>query len=64
MSSPAYEFSEMICNPQAPSGPTPTLLIYCSVCCKRTEHKMAYQTETEDVWRCPICRNVQSFRVR
>jgi len=74
MSSLASEFSEMIRNPHSepvkePAPPTPepaegTCWAWCPPCGERTDHQLAYHTEMETFYRCPVCRNVQAFRVR
>jgi len=64
MSSLASEFADLIRNPQAPAPPTPTCWAWCPPCGERTDHQLAYHTETETFYRCLTCRNVQAFRVR
>lgn len=65
MSKESVQFSEMIRNPQIQLMPAETKLwLWCLICGEHNAHRLAYETELDEIYRCPDCGNSQSFRVR
>ena len=65
MSIESVQFSEMVRNPQIQAMPAETKCwLWCPICGERKAHALAYETELDEIYRCPTCGNSQSFRVR
>ena len=70
MSKESSQFALMLRSPQLrtmpadPSASSGQCWLWCPVCGERKAYRLSAETELDELYQCPDCKNEQSFRVR